>query len=186
MNPIDIKALKERLIEIAEAIGAKPVGDAGAKAWYIALKDFRIDEALDVLDYWVRTKTKMATPADIRAILSSRLSDRIERKAVQEKAEFAQGAERILADPAIARLHLNKIWSILKSGKTHDPNDWWHAIITKWRQGQPLVYMQLVNARRAWEASGRPPEWAPPQESILRALEAPPSDDQAGPGTQGP
>jgi len=162
MNPSDHKTLHERLTELADALGAKAPGEAGVKAWYIALKDFPIDEVVDALDTWLRTKPKMPAPADVRSILAGRLSDRIERQAIKDKLEFAQGAARILGDPQIARLHLQRIWTILKNSRPHDPDDWWHRIIGRWRLGESLEYAQIVNAKLAWERAGKPAEWTPP------------------------
>jgi len=119
--PTDSKTLRERLVEIADAVGAKPPGEAGVKAWFIALKDFPIEDVVDALDTWLRTKPKMPTPADIRLVLAVRLSDRIERNAVTEKAQFASAARRILteAEKRIGRQHLAKALGVLKP--TFDP-----------------------------------------------------------------
>lgn len=161
MNPTDTKILKDRLSELADALGARGPGDSGMKAWYIALKDFGVDEVVDSLDQWLRTKGKMPTPSDIRLILAGRLSDRIERQAIVDKGQFAAGARAILGDRKIGHAHLDKIRQIL-SRKPAEPDDWWHKLITRWRAGEVLAWMQMVNAKLAWENSGRPEESAPP------------------------
>jgi hypothetical protein len=173
VNPTDTQAMKGRLTEFADAVGARAPGEAGLKAWYIALKDFAIDEVVDALDQWLRTKPKMPAPADIRLILAGRLSDRIERQAAAEKAEFANGARRILTDAqrAIGREHLAHIRAILSGQREHNPNDWWQAVMHRWRNGDELTYMQLVNARISWEKSGRPVEHAPPGVDVEAELE---------------
>jgi len=161
MTPTDTKTLKDRLTELADAVGSKPVGEAGAKGWYIALKDFPLEEIVDSLDQWLRTKPKMPTPSDIRLILAGRLSDRIEHQAIADKSQFAAGAQRILTDRRIGQEHLAKIREIL-SRKPAEPDDWWHKLMIRWRAGEQLAWMQMVNTRLAWEKSGRPQEWAPP------------------------
>ena len=164
MNQSDLPTLRDRLAELADAVGSRPPGDAGVKAWLMALRDFPMPDVTDAMDQWIRTKSKMAAPADIRLILANRLSDRIERQAVADKAAFAEGAQRILASREVARFHLDKIRGILARSreKGHSPDDWWHKLIERWRAGEQLVWMQMVNAKLAWENSGRPPEWTPP------------------------
>lgn len=172
MNPTDHSTLRARLSELADALGSKAPGEAGVKAWYIALKDFPIEQVINSLDHWLRTKPKMPAPADIRKILSGILSDRIEAHAIAEKQQFAIGAKRILSEASrcIGREHLGKIALILNS-KPHSPDDWWHALITRWCSGEELVWMQMVNAKLAWEKSGRPEEWAPPGHDPEREAE---------------
>src|SRR5882672_2020895 len=104
---------------------------------------------------------KMPTPSDIRLILAGRLSDRIEHQAIADKSQFAAGAQRILTDRRIGQEHLAKIREIL-SRKPAEPDDWWHKLMIRWRAGEQLAWMQMVNTRLAWEKSGRPQEWAPP------------------------
>lgn len=165
MNQSDIPTLRERLAELADAVGAKSPGEAGVKAWLVALRDFSMPDVTGALDQWLRTKAKMAAPADIRLILAGRLSDRIERKAAADKAEFAAASRRMVSEASrrLARGHLDKIAAILHAyRRDHDPDDWWHKIILRWRRSESLEYMQMINARLAWERSGRPAEWAPP------------------------
>lgn len=174
MNPTDTKTLQERLKEMADGLGSKAIGDAGIKAWYIALKDFSIEEIVDALDTWLRTKPKMPAPADVRSILAGRLSDRIERQAVADREAFAAGAKRIVSDASkqIARANLGRIGMLLHSMRPEDPDEWWHRIIGRWRLGEPLEYAQTVNAKLAWERAGRPAEWIPPDEEARLEREA--------------
>jgi hypothetical protein len=79
MTPTDTKTLADRLLELADAVGAKAPGDAGLKAWYIALKDFAIEDIVGSLDTWLRTRPKMPSPSDVRAILLQRTSDQAAR-----------------------------------------------------------------------------------------------------------
>ncbi|HWW29926.1 MAG TPA: hypothetical protein VNY80_07940 [Steroidobacteraceae bacterium] len=152
------------MAEMADALGTKAPGESGTKAWFIALKDFAVDEVVDALDHWLRTKPKMPSPFEIRAILAGRLSDRIEAKAVAEKRVFAAGAHRILSDAErrAGREQLRQVRAMMTAAAPHEPDDWWHALITIWRRGESLVWMQMVNATLAWEHSGRPAEWIPP------------------------
>jgi hypothetical protein len=72
MIPADTATLRDRLIELADAVGAKAPGEPGVKAWYIALKDFAIDDIVGALDHWLRNRPKMPSPSDIRVTLAER------------------------------------------------------------------------------------------------------------------
>jgi hypothetical protein len=151
MNPTDSLTIKERLTELADALGSKPPAEAGVKAWYIALKDFPLDEVLGALDTWLRTKAKMPAPSEIRAILAARLSDRMERQSAADKAEFAAGASKILqrmGNQEVARFHLAKIHETLRSFRSqpHDPLRWAGALKSKETAGEKLELCQS----RAW------------------------------------
>src|SRR5207302_9545625 len=154
--------LRARLSELADAVGSKSPGEAGLKAWLAALSDFAMPDVVDALDTWLRTQPKMPTPAEIRTILVGRLSDRIERHAIEDRDAFRAGAKRILSDPHIAKTELGKIGLILHSMRPEDPDDWWHRIIGRWRLGESLEYAQTVNAKLAWERAGKPSDWTPP------------------------
>lgn len=165
MNQSDIPTLRERLAELADAVGARPPGEAGVKAWLMALRDFPMPDVTDALDQWLRSKTKMPAPADIRLILSGRISDRLEQHAAAEKAQFAVGGKRIVteAQRRLARATFDRIAAVLHAyRRDHDPDEWWHAIILRLRSGDQLEWAQIVSAKSAWERSGRPVEWALP------------------------
>lgn len=174
MNPSDIPILRARLCETAEALGAKAIGEAGLKAWQIALKDFPCADVIDALDQWLRTKQKMPVPADIRALCSAHLSDRIEIRAIADKAEFAAGARNMMAviDKRIGREHLTRIHEILAKARANppSPDDWWHKLIKKMREGQPLCIAQIEFSTRAWINAGRPKEWTPPGLETMAAV----------------
>lgn len=178
MNQSDIPTLRDRLTELADAVGARAPGEGGVKAWLLALRDFPMPDVTDALDQWLRTKTKMPAPADIRQILAARLSDRIEQKSRAEHAEFTNGAKHIISEASkrLARGHLDKIAAVLHAYRQDpDPDAWWHRIIERWRNGEELVWMQMVNAKLAWQNSGRPAEWTPPNVEAIeerRAIEA--------------
>lgn len=164
MNQSDIPTLRDRLTELAEALGSKAPGEGGVKAWLLALRDFPMPDVTDALDQWLRTKTKMPAPADIRSILASRLSDRVEQKAIAEAAEFVIGGKRIISESQrrFARRQLDHIASILHAIRHAEEDPWWHALVVRWRKGEDLEWIQLVNTKLAWERSRRPAEWAPP------------------------
>ena len=110
----DLQTLKERLVELAEALGGKAPSSAALKLWGSVLKDYPIEDICDAIQLWARTKTKFPAPSEIASLCARRLSERIEGQAVAHKSSFAAGASKILADPRIARTHLAKCLDVLK------------------------------------------------------------------------
>lgn len=84
MNPSEIGSLRERLTELAEAVGAKPPAEAGLKAWLAALHEFPTPDVLGALDDWLRSRPKMPAPSDIRARV---IAMRDERKRFELRAQ---------------------------------------------------------------------------------------------------
>ena len=114
MQRADVQTLNDRLTELAEAFGAKPVTKGAMAVWVGVLKDYPIEDICDVIQLWARTKTKFPAPSEIASLCARRLSERIEGQAVAHKSSFAAGASKILADPRIARTHLEKCFAVLK------------------------------------------------------------------------
>jgi len=80
----------------------------------------------------------MPAPADVRLILAGRLSDHIERQSVARKAEFAVGAQRILADPQIARVHLDRCFQVLRKSAPSSDFEWNKERLAIAHQDDPL------------------------------------------------
>lgn len=81
MIQVDARTLADRLTELADALGARPPGETGIKAWFIALRDYSIEDVVSALDTWLRTKAKVPAPVEIRQLLSASVSARLERQA---------------------------------------------------------------------------------------------------------
>ena len=114
MQRADVQTLNDRLTELAEAFGAKPVTKGAMAVWVGVLKDYPIEDICDAIAQWARTKTKFPAPSEISGLCSARLSDRVEAGAVREKAKYSAASCKILADPRIARTHLEKCFAVLK------------------------------------------------------------------------
>ena len=123
MREADVGALRERLAELADTFSAKAPSKQALTVWTQVLKDFPIETICDAFTTWAKTKTKMPAPADIAGICAARLSDRIESEASARKGEYARGSARILADPRVARMHLERCLTILKGGKSEWPSE---------------------------------------------------------------
>lgn len=116
MNQSDLATLRDRLTELSEAVGAKVPGEAGVKAWLMALRDFPLPEVVDALDQWVRTKAKMAAPSEIRALIAERLSNR--RRA--QESESANDQTTAVSDPnSPAYLRFKAWWKAFKPTYKH-------------------------------------------------------------------
>jgi hypothetical protein len=117
MNLADLPTLRDRLTELADALGAKIPGDAGMKAWLAALRDYPCQNVVDALDQWLRTKSKMPAPAEIRQILGVMTSERIERAAADRALEQMHTPATLEASTEVGRRELAKIWALIRSGK---------------------------------------------------------------------
>jgi hypothetical protein len=67
-----------------------------------------------------------------------------------------------------------KVKAFIESGKSllePPSDDWWHKLITRWRNGEKLLLIQEQMATQAWLNAREPPEWIPPdiEASIERA-----------------
>jgi hypothetical protein len=115
MRESDVSTLRERLAELAECFNAKPLSKGALAVWVSVLKDHPIDRICDAISQWARTKTKFPAPAEIAGLCAARLSERVESESDSAKRIYAEGAQKILADPRIAHLHLAKIKGIFRN-----------------------------------------------------------------------
>jgi hypothetical protein len=169
VNKIDLPTFETRLNELAEAVGAKPLGAAGLALWFRILSPHSIEWVVDCLDSWARHKTKFPAPAEIATMCSARESERLEHRAQEAKKSFAHGAEAIAkSTPSEGWKALGDCRAILAQDagvpnafdptvrvKLPDPKRWAHALIAKARGGEKLSVIQ-INA--ACEALGIDPE----------------------------
>ncbi|BAP87278.1 sigma-54 interacting response regulator protein [Burkholderiales bacterium GJ-E10] len=86
MNLSDLPTLRSRVGECLEAMSGKPPTESAVKGWFAALRDLRLDHVVDALDNWLRTKSKIPTPADIRAMVGNRRGEEMERTAREDAA----------------------------------------------------------------------------------------------------
>ncbi len=151
MTPSDIPTLRSRLAECMEAMSGKPPTEAAVKGWFVALRDLRMDQVVDALDSWLRTKSKMPAPADIRAVIGVRVSEKIESQASAPSPTLADLRPSSPNSPAYRafRRHLAEILSRQKPG----PRDWARKLRAREMGGEKLLLCQS----RAWrEVLGSP------------------------------
>jgi hypothetical protein len=113
MQRADLQTLNDRLNELSEALNGKQLSKAALTVWAGVLKDYPIEEICDAILDWGRTETKYPAPAQIAKKCNAKVSARLERQALAQKAEYSAGANQILADPRVARAHLARIKSVL-------------------------------------------------------------------------
>lgn len=149
MSPADLPALRDRMAECVEAISGKAPSEGAVKGWFVALRDLRIDQVVDALDGWLRTKSKVPTPADIRAIVGSRLGEKIERDASAPSMTLADMRPCSPDSPAY-REFKRRLAEILARPKP-GPRDWARKLRAKERSGEKLLLCQM----RAWREALR-------------------------------
>ncbi len=143
MTPHDIPTLRSRISECMEALSGKPPTEGAIKGWFVALRDLRIDHVVDALDSWLRTKSKLPTPVDIRAMVGSKVSERVEGIAVPEKtlADLRPASPNSSAYREFKR-RLAEILARAKPG----PREWARKLRAREMGGEKLLSWQS----RAW------------------------------------
>jgi hypothetical protein len=170
MKAEDTGTLKQRLVDMAEALGGKPPTQGALLVWVDVLKEFAISDIAGALIDWPKANTRMPAPADIRKLLGGRTSDRIEERAAAENARNRPVFEpRTAEDAARARRVAERLSRLLRAPVS--PDDWWHRLVERWRDGEVLCYAQQRAAAMAWVKAGKPSEWAPPIEVDDREAE---------------
>lgn len=113
MRDADVKALGERLNELAEVYGKPLPSNAALRLWFAALKPFALADALGELDDWAGGNARMPVPADIRRRLDERRAEAMEQRAREQARERAP--KLLATDPQspVARHELIAIWTLL-------------------------------------------------------------------------
>jgi hypothetical protein len=68
-----------------------------------------------------------------------------------------------------------KVKAFIESGKNllePPSDDWWHKLITRWRNGEKLLLIQMQMTTEAWINAHRPVEWTSPDEEARLEREA--------------
>jgi hypothetical protein len=51
-------------------------------------------------------------------------------------------------------------------------DEWWQRLSARWRNGEPLLIVQMQMVTQAWINAHRPPDWTPPDEEARLEREA--------------
>ena len=116
MLRVDTETLAQRLTELSEALGGRPISKPALALWVQVLKVYPIEDVVDSLTYWACHKTKFPAPAEIASLCAEKLSYRIEKKQREDSLASQKGMEKIVRDPR-AREHFDRLKSILAGSK---------------------------------------------------------------------
>lgn len=152
MNKIDFSDFARRLNDIADTYGAKHLSEGALKAWFVTLESETARDCGDALAQWLRSGTRMPTPADIYRIANERGINRREQDAAADKADEAKIVQRFAATDK-GREALRQIKELLakKLMTRPDPREWAHRILDRFADGED---MPDISVRYACEALG--------------------------------
>lgn len=92
MQAYDNKVLADRLSELIEVYGAKPVSEKGLTVWFNVLKEFSTEKVCSILIAWPKSHTKMPSPAEVwKAVNEISIDERERKAALEKKEEFYPG-----------------------------------------------------------------------------------------------
>ncbi len=128
MQRTDATWLTERLTELAEAFGARPVGPKAIKVWIDALGEARPDDVKRALADWPKRNAKMPAPADILKAARESRSDEVEARSRQFAAETGFDAGQLRGSSAVAKEAIARVKAILRSPKPA-AQQWAHDIV---------------------------------------------------------
>jgi len=123
MNRFDLATLKDRLAQLCDAFGTRPIGAGGMAVWADTLSGCNFEDVLFVLTDWPKKASKMPTPAEIFKLCGTRTSERIERQAAENRmqaisVEEALGrAAAVNRNSEVAVTELRKMTEILSASK---------------------------------------------------------------------
>lgn len=136
MQNADLPLLTERLTELAEAMGARPIAAKGMQMWFVTLREYPIHDVVDTLTNWARQQTKFPAPAQIVKILADRQSDRLEASARAASRVFQQ-THVAARDPKLAK-RLNDLAAHMRNPVRQDPKAWAHRIYEEFVSGKSI------------------------------------------------
>jgi len=149
MTPLDTPLLSENLINLADAIGGKAPTQAGMKVWIQTLREFPINEIVDVLTNWAKRATKMPAPADVWKSLNDARAERMESDAATRKREYEHEAKQTMhRNPVIAQ-KLSALLAEMRGRPKNDPKEWASNLMNCYLldlpgpNGKPLSLLQI-------------------------------------------
>jgi hypothetical protein len=182
-----MQVVGKRLAELAEYFDRKPPSATALLVWGDALSGCGLDDVLGVLSDWPKSKRAFPIASEVVESCRTRISERHESLSRRDaestrfeakpsdpnspaylrwKAWFAAFKANPPPCPYPDRIgsfvRVGALLTGVLSDAEPNPDAWWHAIIGRWRNGEPLLLIQQVNATNAWVNAGRPEKWTPP------------------------
>ncbi len=149
MSPADLPTLRDRMAECLEALAGKPPSEAGVKGWFLALRDLPLPAVVDALDGWLRTKTKVPTPADIRAMVGNRRGEEMERAARDNAARSLTPDQLRPSTPDSPAYREFRARLAMRGSTPTSPRWWAYRLRARELAGERLLRCQSA----AWQAA---------------------------------
>lgn len=143
MQRSDADNFDSLLKQVFECFDRKEPSTTAAALWFESLSEFYYEDVQAALRYWLKSKNKAPTIAEITSHLRDRKSVGLERNTVANKTRFenfapTESGRRVLA---LIRATLNS--------KNRDPKKWARDLLAMHAAGQPLLPIQLSLATAA-------------------------------------
>lgn len=146
MQSYDLAPFDELLTQVAECFDRKPFGDAARKMWFESLKEFIYQDVRATMLWWIKTKSKAPTIAEITGQLRDRTSASLEQRAARDKEHFKKPH---LGPTDKGRSISATIKQLLTEGRHRDPKKWARDIVAMHEAGDPVTPLQLSMATNA-------------------------------------
>ena len=149
MTKTDLPTLAQRLAETMGALGGKDPTEAALHGWFVALLDLPLPAVVDALDNWLRTKSKVPTPADIRAMVGNRRGEERERAAREDAARSLTPDQLRPATPDSPAYREFRARLAMR-GRAPASNRWWaYQLRAREQAGEQLLRCQSAGWRAA-------------------------------------
>lgn len=161
MRSTDKDQFADAVRDVVETLGGRSPTDRAIEVWFDALKEFPVNDVLSALYDYAKFKSKAPAPADIRKIVTDRISERLE----EQSAEAAKESRKPDAgfEPAVGRAVSQWKEDLAKATAGKPDRLWLYDCLRLWKTSS-LHYYQREMVK---SALGREPT----DEDIARAKE---------------
>jgi hypothetical protein len=140
----DFEAL---LQQVFECYDRKAPSTAAATMWFDALKEFLYPDVRSALLYWIKSKPKLPTIAEVLVQLRDRKSVGLEKRADTDKRTFAAAGAAVVTEAGERGVETAK--DFLGTGKRRDCKQWARDIIAARDAGLNVSSIQVSLAAEA-------------------------------------
>lgn len=152
MQAIDNKLLGDRLAELSEVFGAKPVSEKGLTVWFGVLREFPTEKVCSVLIGWPKSHGKMPTPNEVWKSVNEICIVEREKKAEEER-------RRAPFQPEVAGVQAEEFLAVMREmlkRPVFSPREHWERVLRTATPGsighdyatQALMKMGAITAER--------------------------------------
>lgn len=143
MKASDLPELERRLAELADAFGSRHPTKGALRVWMDALAECELADVLAVLTDWPKSHVRPPVPAEVLRVARERASERIERRAANQRNEPAP-IFRGNPKSAAYRAFRNSIRA-LTQGK-RPSKDWAVKLLRRYEEGEkvPAICVEMA------------------------------------------